>query len=131
MLKRFLGLCGADTNLVSLWDGSGLSKYNLISPYYIVLALRYMYLSKFSSEFVELLPTIGEGTLEKRFQNFEGCVRAKTGTLNSVSCLSGYLCAGEADYCFSMMFNNFMCKRKRIEEIQEDIIQALENYLKR
>ncbi len=129
MLKRFLSLCGADTNLVSLWDGSGLSKYNLISPYQLVLALRYMYLSKYSTEFVELLPTVGEGTLEKRFQDYEGCMRAKTGTLNAVSCLSGYLCAGEVDYCFSMMFNNFTCKRKQIEEIQEQIIQALDRHL--
>lgn len=129
MLKRFIELCGADAGSVSFWDGSGLSRHDLISSYYLVLVLRYMYLSEYSAAFFELLPSSGEGTLEKRFEDFEGYMRAKTGSLHAVSCLSGYLRIDETDYCFSMMFNNYTCKRKRIEEIQEQIIHALAEYL--
>jgi D-alanyl-D-alanine carboxypeptidase/D-alanyl-D-alanine-endopeptidase (penicillin-binding protein 4) len=129
MLKRFLRICGADTSTISLWDGSGLSRHNLISPYDIALVLRFLYRSKFSEEFYALLPTSGEGTLEKRFNDLEILMRAKTGTLHAVSCLSGFIHLNEKDYCFSMMFNNFTCKRKRIEEMQEQIIKVLISHL--
>lgn len=130
IVKRFLKRCGIDTSAVSIWDGSGLSRHNLISPYFLTLVLRYMYHTKYSELFYGLLPSSGEGTLERRFRGFGEMMRAKTGTLHAVSCISGYLKVGENDYCFSMMFNNFTCQRKMVEEIQEQIITALVAYLK-
>jgi PBP4 family serine-type D-alanyl-D-alanine carboxypeptidase len=129
MLKRFLKICGADTNAVSLWDGSGLSRHNLISPYHIALVLRYMYLSKYASTFYEFLPQVGQGTLENRFKDFEGEMHAKTGSLHAVSSLSGYLRIDETYYCFSMIFNNFTCSRKKIRDIEEGIIMSLQEQL--
>lgn len=129
MVKRFLRMCGADTSDVSLWDGSGMSTRNLISPYDLILVLRYMYHSALFQDFYELLPTPGEGTLEYRFENFSGTLRAKTGTLHAISCLTGYVSVHGHEYCFSMMFNNFTCPRKKIEEIQEDIVKKLVAYL--
>ncbi len=130
VLKRFLHKCGTDTSMVSLWDGSGLSRHNLISPYFLTTVLRFMYGTKFSKAFYELLPSSGTGTLEHRFKGFEGIMRAKTGTLHAVSCISGYLKVDEIDYCFSMMFNNFTCPRKTIEQIQEQIITKLVEHVR-
>jgi D-alanyl-D-alanine carboxypeptidase len=56
-------------------------------------------------------------------------MRAKTGTLDAVSCLSGYLRLNGEDYCFSMMFNNFAYPRKKIEKMQEDILNELRRFL--
>ncbi len=130
IVKRFIEKCGIDTSAVSIWDGSGLSRHNLLSPYFLALVLRYMYHTKFSELFKTLLPSSGEGTLERRFRGYGKMMRAKTGTLHAVSCISGYLEVNEKDYCFSMMFNNYTCKRKKIEEIQEQIITALVAYLR-
>jgi D-alanyl-D-alanine carboxypeptidase/D-alanyl-D-alanine-endopeptidase (penicillin-binding protein 4) len=124
-VKQFLRLCGIDTSVVSVWDGSGLSRHNLISPYYLALVLRFMYHSHFYEDFYESFPTPGDGTLEDRFADFVYPIRAKTGTLHAVSCLSGYVRIQETDYCFSIMFNNFTCRRRKIEKIQEDILSAL------
>lgn len=129
VLYRFLELCGIDASQVSLWDGSGLSRHNLLSPYHIALVLRYMYLSRYSAAFFELFPSSGKGTLERRFKEFEGLMRAKTGTLHAVSCLSGFLRVNDTDYCFSMMFNNYTCLRENIEDIQEAVIFALQEEL--
>ncbi|MCK4941208.1 D-alanyl-D-alanine carboxypeptidase/D-alanyl-D-alanine-endopeptidase [candidate division WOR-3 bacterium] len=129
IVKEFLRRCGADTSLVELYDGSGLSRYNLISPYNIMLVLRYMYHSKLFDGFYELMAGPGEGTLENRFNSISGVMRAKTGTLDAISCLSGYLKLNNQNYCFSMMFNNFVCPRKKIEKIQEDILKELKVFL--
>ncbi|MGB3341851.1 MAG: D-alanyl-D-alanine carboxypeptidase/D-alanyl-D-alanine-endopeptidase [bacterium] len=129
MLKRFLKICGADTSAVSIWDGSGLSRHNLVSPYQIALVLRYMHWSRYAQTFYEFLPQVGQGTLENRFENFEGEIRAKTGSLYAVSSLSGYLNVGETIYCFSMIFNNFTCPRRKIRQIEEGIIMTLQEHL--
>jgi PBP4 family serine-type D-alanyl-D-alanine carboxypeptidase len=129
IVKEFLRRCGADTSLVELYDGSGLSRYNLISPYSIMLVLRYMYHSRLFDDFYELMAGPGQGTLENKFNSFNGIMRAKTGTLDAVSCLSGYLRLNNENYCFSMMFNNFSCPRKKVEKIQEEILKELEAFL--
>ncbi len=131
ILKEFVRRCGADTNFVVLHDGSGLSRYNLMSPYTLALILRRMYHSRYFADFYSLLPGPGEGTMEHRFKEMVGSLRAKTGTLDAISCVSGYLHIGDRYYCFSMMFNNFACPRKQIESIQEDLLKVLKAYLEK
>ncbi|MBE0431881.1 D-alanyl-D-alanine carboxypeptidase/D-alanyl-D-alanine-endopeptidase [candidate division WOR-3 bacterium] len=127
--KEFMRRCGVDTTLVVLHDGSGLSRQNLVSPYAIVLVLRGMYHSGLFQAFYDLLPGPGEGTMQTRFNGLKGSLRAKTGTLDAISCLSGYLNINGRYYCFSMMFNNFTCSRKKIESIQEAILKTLKSLL--
>lgn len=131
VVKEFLRRCGVDTSLVMLHDGSGLSRHNLTSPYTLALVLRRMYHSKYFNDFNNLLPGPGEGTMETRFKDMKGVLRAKTGSLDAVSCLSGYLNINGRHYCFSMMFNNFACPRKQIDMIQEDLLKALKTHLEK
>ena len=131
IVKEFLKRCGADTAHVALYDGSGLSRHNLLSPYDIMLVLRYMYNSDMFNDYYWLLPGPGEGTLEFKLNGLKGLLRGKTGTLDGVSCLSGYLRLDDEDYCFSMLFNNFTCSNKKIEKIQEEIIKELRRVLEK
>ncbi len=123
-LKEFLNICGVDTGNISLWDGSGLSKNNLISPFALVSVLKFMYYSKFYENFYSSLPEPGKGTLKYRFNGFFDTLRAKTGAIQASSCLSGYLKINGTDYVFSMLFNNFTCPSKKILSVQEKIIRA-------
>jgi len=76
------------------------------------------------------LATPGKGTLESRFNGFKDTLRAKTGAINTISALSGYLRTGGNDYAFSFIFNNFTCSQKKITKIQEKILQSFSEYLK-
>ena len=129
VMKEFLKRCGVDTALVQLYDGSGLSRYNLVSPFALALVLRRMYHSEYFQDFYGLLPAPGQGTLATRLNGMKGVVRAKSGTLDAVSCLSGYLEIGERHFCFSMMFNNFVTPRKTVEAVQEDLLRAMKTCL--
>ncbi len=125
-IKEFLYIIGVDTNNVSLWDGSGLSKHNLVSPLTLVSVLRFMYNnSKLKFYFYNSLPGPGNGTLKARFNGFTDSLRAKTGAIQASSCLSGYLRVKNTNYAFSMLFNNFTCSSKKILNIQEKIISAI------
>jgi D-alanyl-D-alanine carboxypeptidase/D-alanyl-D-alanine-endopeptidase (penicillin-binding protein 4) len=131
VVKGFLRRCGADTAFIALYDGSGLSRHNLLSSYDIMLVLRYIYHSELFEDFYWLLPGPGQGTLEYKFNGFNGLIRAKTGTLDAVSCLSGYLKIKDRVYCFSFLFNNFTCSNKKIEKTQDEILKKLIGFLKK
>jgi D-alanyl-D-alanine carboxypeptidase/D-alanyl-D-alanine-endopeptidase (penicillin-binding protein 4) len=91
---------------VRIADGSGLSRYNRLTP----RALAALLISArsdpaFGTQFVRSLPIAGvDGTLEDRMERppARGHVRAKTGTLTTASALSGYV-AGR--YVFSVVQN--------------------------
>jgi PBP4 family serine-type D-alanyl-D-alanine carboxypeptidase len=90
-------------------DGSGLSRYNLVTPQMITAVLRAMRREK---HFVGSLPVAGKdrgyGTLRRRMKRTlaAGNLRAKTGTLEDVSALSGYLNSLDGEpLVFSIMSN--------------------------
>ncbi len=129
LLKKFLSRIGADTNTIHPVDGSGLSRHNLLSPYSVVLVLRYMYLSKYRNLFFESLPRANEGTLFGRLINLNSTVRAKTGTLKWTSCISGFVESPlENDvYAFSILINNFTGNSRTANKLQERIIEEIVN----
>ncbi len=109
-VKRFLTEIGVAPDGIIQHDGSGLSRHNLMTPAAVVQLYTYMgRQSKFSQVWRDSL-TIGgvDGTLRRRFvgTRASGNVRGKTGTIDQVSALSGYVktAAGE-ELVFSMVVN--------------------------
>lgn len=89
-------------------DGSGLSLYNYLTPELLGKLLRYAY--RHEAIYRHLLPTLpvaaNDGTLRKRMRGTPaaGNVKAKTGTVEGVSTLSGYCTASTGNtLCFSIM----------------------------
>ena len=96
VIKKFLQQqTGIDFKNSTFTDGSGLSRYNLITPQQTSSLLTFLY-QRFpmSYEYIAALPISGrDGTLQKRFKAPEqqGFIRAKTGTMTGMNSLSGYL----------------------------------------
>lgn len=124
MVKRFLRLCTIDTNFISIWDGSGLSRHNLVASADIVAVLTHVHRQPGMTALRNSLPAPGEGTLKYRFEDFPAALRAKTGSIHAVSTLSGYLTVAERPYCFSMLFNNFTCPLSTITDLQESLLTS-------
>lgn len=74
---------------VSAKDSSGLSYANRVSPQGLVKLLGVAELEEWGEAMREALPRPGQGTLEGRMRHLQ--VHAKTGTLTSVSSLSGWV----------------------------------------
>jgi D-alanyl-D-alanine carboxypeptidase/D-alanyl-D-alanine-endopeptidase (penicillin-binding protein 4) len=92
-------------------DGSGLSRHNYITANGTVRLLTYMAAHRYAAVFRDSLPIAGvDGTLRTRLRDTpaQGNVRAKTGTINAVAALSGYVtsAAGER-LVFSIILNNY------------------------
>ena len=132
VVQKFLTSIGVAPDGILQHDGSGLSRHNLITPAAVVQLYTYMgKQSRFSQAWRESL-TIGgvDGTLRNRFKGTRasGNVRGKTGTIDQVSALSGYVrtAAGE-ELVFSIVVNGVNEPASRTSGIDE-IVVSLADY---
>lgn len=111
VVKTFLKEAGVNLSPLSLTDGSGLSRNDMVTPESSVQLLTYMSRHRYAQAFRDALPIAGvDGTLRNRMKGTvaENNLRAKTGSLSSAATLSGYVttAAGE-NLVFSIMVNNY------------------------
>ena len=130
---RFVFLdMGIDPDNMIMVDGSGLSRLNLVTPMQIVSLLNYMFKSKYFVPFYNSLPIAGvDGTLGTRMKGTraENNVRAKTGYLENVRSMSGYVYTGDNEpVAYSIVVNNFNVPIKLAENIQDLVCLRLANF---
>ncbi|MVZ65172.1 peptidase S13 [Sphingobacterium sp. DK4209] len=119
---------------IELRDGSGLSSYNKFTPRAMVTLLNWIH-SDIPDEQTKLhlFPAGGlEGTLKGVYPTPGGkaFVWAKTGTINSVHCQSGYIITKQGRrYAFSFLNNNFMGSAGPIrKEMVKIVTHIYENF---
>ncbi len=110
-------------------DGSGLSRYDVVSPETIIRVLDAMRRGPQFQAFHASLPIAGvDGTIRNRMRGTpaERNVHAKTGTLNMVRSLSGYVStAGGRPLLFSLLANHFTVPTREIDALHEGIVTRL------
>lgn len=92
--SRALAALGLSTAGVALYDGSGMSPYNRVTPHSVIQLLRIADLQPWGADWRDDLPLAAQdGTLAHRFIGTPVADRlhAKTGTLAATHSLSGYL----------------------------------------
>ncbi|HEX6279100.1 MAG TPA: D-alanyl-D-alanine carboxypeptidase/D-alanyl-D-alanine-endopeptidase, partial [Pyrinomonadaceae bacterium] len=131
-VKKFLTGIGVAPDGIVQYDGSGLSRHNLITPSAVVQLYTYMAKQSRHSKAWRDSLTIGgvDGTLRNRFRGTRANnnVRGKTGTIDQVSALSGYVttAAGE-ELVFSMVVNGVAQTSTRVGLIDE-MVTHLANF---
>ena len=123
VLADYIGL---DPAAYRFADGSGLSWYNYVSPDQIADLLTAAYHdAAIGGHFQEALAVAGvDGSLKNRMKDTAamGNLRAKTGTLTGVSCLSGYVHTLDGEpLVFSIMMNNFVGPASTARRTQDEI----------
>lgn len=123
---------GMNTDNVLLRDGSGMSHKNLVSPNALTNLLFQVQNEDWFGYFKDAQPIAGEtdpmvgGTLSYRMMDepLKGNVKAKTGTLNGISTLSGYLVNEDGEErIFSIMINNYI--DGYMPSIEDEIVERL------
>ena len=108
-------------------DGSGVSRYNMVTPRTLIAVLKKIYNKAGLQTIKNYFPQSGlTGTLKK--YNLKN-VYAKTGTLRHNHNLSGYWISPKGNvYAFSIMANHFTAS---INEVRDAIGQLLNNFQKK
>lgn len=109
-------------------DGSGLSRYDLFSPKDFIFILDRMK-NDFGMERIKsILPTGGTGTISSYYRADSGYIFVKTGTLNGVVALSGFLYTKKNKLLlFSILVNNHISSATSIRQGIEKFIQTVRN----
>ncbi len=93
VLRGFLTQAGVSSDEYVFYDGSGLSRQNLVTPHAIVQLLRYCSTQPWGADYKSTFPVAGvDGSLTERFTSprLRNRIMAKTGSLGGVKALSGY-----------------------------------------
>ncbi len=129
VMTESLATMGISEDSLAIYDGSGLSRLNLITPSQVVQVLDYMSHHPYFGYYYRSLPVAGvDGTLMKRMKNTpaENNVRAKTGTLTHMVALSGYFNDREGGLlAFSIMSNNCLGSASEVRSAQDAICEKL------
>jgi serine-type D-Ala-D-Ala carboxypeptidase/endopeptidase (penicillin-binding protein 4) len=124
--RRLLRAAGVPLEGVRMVDGSGLSLLDRWTPFGLATLLRTMWRdTDLRPYLVPALPIAGEtGTLEHRMRRrpAHGLVRAKTGTTDNASSLSGFV--GD-HYAFSILENGSPVRTPSAERSQDRFAQVL------
>lgn len=129
VVRGFLAKAGIGPDEYVFFDGSGLSRQNLVTPAAILKLLMYAASQPWSSDYRSTLPVAGvDGSLADRFKGspVAGRVFAKTGSLGHVNTLSGYADTLNGDHIvFSIMANNNNLTNRLALQTIDQIINAI------
>jgi PBP4 family serine-type D-alanyl-D-alanine carboxypeptidase len=109
-------------------DGSGLSRYDMVSPRMMgrVVQARYH-----DDDARDCLPVAGiDGTLKHRMKSLKGRVHAKTGTLDAVSSLCGWLDLRDGrKVSFAWFCNSYPDRIGGAKRVEDAVVEAIDRSL--
>ena len=128
-LEDFLKTAAIPKGEVLLQEGSGMARANLVTANALVQLLTHMSRHRAAQAWFDALPIGGvDGTLKARFTTAptKGNVRAKTGTLDGVSALAGYVITAAGEHlAFAILVNNYAATGSSTARIEEDALVSL------
>ena len=130
VIREHLESVQFDTNGLAIADGSGLSRSNMVTPIAQVKFLSELMKTSYYKEYFDSLPIGGQtGTLKRSFMgNGYGQIFAKTGTLNKVKTLAGYIKTRSGKTLpFSLMINNYAGSVDQVKSRMEKILDPAVN----
>lgn len=128
VLREYLESLGISRHDFVIDNGSGLTRLSRVSASDFTRLLYDLYASPWRNDVIASLSIAGvDGTLAHKFKGGKvtGRMYAKTGTLNDVKALSGYLFLPKARIAFSFLFNDFNASMDNIARAEEEILEAV------
>jgi D-alanyl-D-alanine carboxypeptidase/D-alanyl-D-alanine-endopeptidase (penicillin-binding protein 4) len=129
---QFLQKAGIEVAPLSLRDGSGLARQDLITPRSTTRLLEFMLAHPSARTWLESLTIAGvDGTLKRRMRDTAAAnnMRGKTGTLTYVNALSGYVkTRGGQPLILSLVGNNYTGPGRETTGVMDQICVTLAEF---
>jgi D-alanyl-D-alanine carboxypeptidase/D-alanyl-D-alanine-endopeptidase (penicillin-binding protein 4) len=125
VVRDYAQSLGVDTSTLRISDGSGLSRFDLLSADHIADLLTAVRVEPWFPTWYDALPVAGNpdrftgGTLRSRMRNTPAAdnLHGKTGSMTSVTALSGYVTNADGrELVFSMVSNNYLQSPRSAED---------------
>ena len=130
VVNEFLEEAGINSAKIQLSDGCGLSRENLVTPRFQTSLLEFLSKRPYFGLFINTLAVSGtDGTLKNRLSGYEvrGSIHAKTGTLNGVTTLAGYMTTRSGRNLVFSIFANRVRAEARVKRTIDEICSIFVN----
>ena len=133
-VEEYIAATGCNTTGLRQDDGSGLSRFNFVSPRFYCNFYRMMQKSNIFASYLASFPVPGgEGTLKyvlsKEPESLRSRIHCKSGSMTAVKCYAGYVeTAGGELLRFAIMVNNYDCPTRLIQPKIEGFLKQLAQY---
>lgn len=132
VVRRFMRDAGIDPEKTRIVDGSGLSRLNMLSAADMTRLLRVAWRARWGADFRASLAIAGrDGTLATRMRGSlaEGNAIGKTGYLNGIRALSGYVRSRDGEWlAFSIVVNNYSVPTSVVNTAQDLFVMRLASF---
>jgi D-alanyl-D-alanine carboxypeptidase/D-alanyl-D-alanine-endopeptidase (penicillin-binding protein 4) len=130
VLRETLTSLGVDPSLYAAFDGSGLSRYDMVSPEALVRLLTTIWHDPaMVGPYRMALPVAGvAGSIAGQLKGTpaEGRVWAKTGSMFNIRSLSGYVFTADNEaFAFSFLANNYTVPSAQIEAMYDKALERI------
>lgn len=131
--REVLGSWGIAPSELLIADGSGLSRYNLVTPQAYVSLLAHVYADeRLRAPFIASLPVAARsGTLAQRLKGTAaaGTVQAKTGSFSNARAIVGFSRTADGEpVAFSIIANNYGVPPDAVDTVTDAILVALAEF---
>ncbi len=135
-VRRVLSGWGVPEDAYTMYDGSGLSRYNYVTAALLTTILERLYRdARHREPFLATLPIAGkDGSLASRLgrTRADGNALAKTGSIANVRALSGFVRTRDDEVlAFSILANDFAIPAATVEYIADIAVETLANFTRR
>jgi D-alanyl-D-alanine carboxypeptidase/D-alanyl-D-alanine-endopeptidase (penicillin-binding protein 4) len=133
VVRRVLESWGVPASELVMADGSGLSRYDLVTADAMTTVLAHVYNdTRLREPYIASLPVAGRaGTLSARMKGTaaEGNVQAKTGSFSNARAVAGFLHSANGEpLVFSIIANNYGVAPAEVDRVTDAIIVALAEF---
>ena len=129
IIKEWLISSNIPVHDLKIFDGSGLSHFNKVSPDLMVHVLKFAYNASYFEEFFSTLPISGtDGTLRRHLNSptLKGEVFAKTGYVMGARGLTGYVRTADGElFAFSFLMNRPNSSLNYFYEVAEQVLTEI------
>ncbi|MEQ1729721.1 MAG: D-alanyl-D-alanine carboxypeptidase/D-alanyl-D-alanine-endopeptidase [Vicinamibacterales bacterium] len=133
VVRSVLGSWGVPASELVMADGSGLSRYDLVTADAMTTVLAHVYSdTRLRDPYIASLPVAGRsGTLSVRMKGTaaDGNVQAKTGSFTNARAVAGFLRSADGEpLVFSIIANNYGVDPAEVDRVTDAIIVALAEF---
>jgi serine-type D-Ala-D-Ala carboxypeptidase/endopeptidase (penicillin-binding protein 4) len=135
-VRAVLDAWGVPRDAYTMYDGSGLSRYNYVTARALTTVLEHLYRDpRHRDAFLSTLPIAGrDGTLASRLDRTRaaGNALAKTGSISNARSLSGFVRTRDDEMLvFSILANDFPIASATVNYIADLAVQILSNFTRK
>ena len=133
VVRAVLTSWGIPVNELVMADGSGLSRYDLVTPDLLTSVLSHVYANPQGREaYTATLPVAGRpGMLERRMKGTlaEGNATAKTGSFTNARALAGFVTTRDGEpLAYSLIANQYGIPTANIDRVMDAIVVSLAEF---